>query len=454
MMDLILYVPSSSRNSCLDRMAASVCSISYPASLAAQGIAASHRSSTPTTSATASSVTDLIFCVSDPYCPLADIVQSSKPDIASMAAKNIATPNPTFTSPRAVIWNMEHALIHKMIVAASAPPSAEHTRLAALQAHFAMSQSSLKFPRFMAIGDLGSMRNFVARPAYHHFPTTFAAPQNAIHGVFPARMAAKLVVKEGRKFTVFKKLPLEMQYMIWSIAIATQHQEKRLLRVARDSPTLERTIDNATTARLLIISDIYRRKRLVPTLLHTCKYSRQEALKNYELWGCVDPLTFEMNKASVYVKLDIYKDIFFFGDAPVEDFWLLDTLINSSSPSSAKADDEARHIMLPQLSYIKHFAFDWELWCEILETEALWLCNLDSAKEITVAIRNPNHEQSEVDYALCRLRSVQPGTWPDESIKFTIATLSMDNSASEALGNTAKDELYLEEVLVYAPSPN
>lgn len=100
----------------------------------------------------------------------------------------------------------------------------------------------------------------------------------------------------------------------WSIAIAFQYyKEKRLLRVAPDPKSLDRTDDDAEDAQLRIISDIHRRPRLVPSLLHVCQYTRNEASKGYELWGCADPITYEKNNSKVYVKVDI--DAFFFGDA-------------------------------------------------------------------------------------------------------------------------------------------
>lgn len=89
--------------------------------------------------------------------------------------------------------------------------------------------------------------------------------------------------------------------------------EKRFLRVAPDSESLERNDNDSEVAQIRIISDIHRRPRLVPSLLHACHYSRKEAIKGYELWGCADPVTYEANSAKVYVKVDI--DSFFFGDA-------------------------------------------------------------------------------------------------------------------------------------------
>ncbi|KAH7417269.1 hypothetical protein BKA64DRAFT_295430 [Cadophora sp. MPI-SDFR-AT-0126] len=133
----------------------------------------------------------------------------------------------------------------------------------------------------------------------------------AVHEM-PPLPAGRVPYLKG--FTVFPNLPTELQQEIWSIAIAVQyHKEKRFLRVAPDPKTLDRTDDDAEVAQLRIIADIHRRPRLVPSLLHVCQYTRNEAIKGYELWGCADPITYEKNHAMVYVKVDI--DTFFFGDA-------------------------------------------------------------------------------------------------------------------------------------------
>ncbi|PVH88225.1 hypothetical protein DL98DRAFT_192850 [Cadophora sp. DSE1049] len=166
-----------------------------------------------------------------------------------------------------------------------------------------------------------------------------------------------------KRFTVFPQLPTELQQEIWSIAIAVQyHKEKRFLRVAPDPKSLDRTDDDAEVSQLRIISDIHRRPRLVPSLLHVCQYTRREAIKGYELWGCADPITYEKNDAKVYVKVDI--DTFFFGDADLGDFWVFHTFIKESEPENASADDTARGNFIEQIGLIKHFTIDYELWIQ------------------------------------------------------------------------------------------
>ncbi|KAK0119139.1 hypothetical protein ONS96_012206 [Cadophora gregata f. sp. sojae] len=166
-----------------------------------------------------------------------------------------------------------------------------------------------------------------------------------------------------KAFTVFPQLPMELQQEIWSIAIAVQyHQEKRFLRVAPDPKSLDRTDDDAEHSQLRIISDIHRRPRLVPSLLHVCQHTRHEAIKGYELWGCTDPITYDTNDAKVYVKVDV--DSFFFGDADLDDFWVLHTFFKESEPENADADDTARGNFIEQIGLIKHFTFDYELWIQ------------------------------------------------------------------------------------------
>lgn len=97
----------------------------------------------------------------------------------------------------------------------------------------------------------------------------------------------------------------------------------------------------------------------------------------------------------------------------------------------------------------------------------------DSAKELTVAIRNPNHEQLDKDFPLFRMRAIAAGTirgesaalamamthkayaeskeelaemnWPEDKIRFSVATLSL---GPDLLGNTLQDERYYEDVLM------
>lgn len=176
---------------------------------------------------------------------------------------------------------------------------------------------------------------------------------------------------------------------------------------------MKRTVETAEDARLRIIANKFTRSRLFPSLLHVCTYTRRKALQSYTPWGCYDPDTSMENDAQIYVKPDVVslavpcllsmatkwfwrvfnvslKDTFFFGENGLDAFWLLETLIDESAPDKAEADDIARCNLLPQVSYIKHFSFDWELWSEMLETEAFWLVNFDSANMVTIAIQNPN----------------------------------------------------------------
>ncbi|KAH9221512.1 hypothetical protein DL95DRAFT_381791 [Leptodontidium sp. 2 PMI_412] len=185
----------------------------------------------------------------------------------------------------------------------------------------------------------------------------FVAPVPAVHQL-PAQALPRPFLTT---FASFPRLPTELQQEIWSVAIAVQYyMEKRFLRVAPDSESLERNDNDSEVAQIRIISDIHRRPRLVPSLLHACHYSRKEAIKGYELWGCADPVTYEANSAKVYVKVDI--DSFFFGDADLGDFWALHTFINESEPDDATADDTARTKFIEQIGLIKHFTFDNELW--------------------------------------------------------------------------------------------
>ncbi|XMA20648.1 hypothetical protein WAI453_013439 [Rhynchosporium graminicola] len=300
-------------------------------------------------------------------------------------------------------------------------------------------------------------------------PISPLTPVQAIHHC-PARPPSTGPYLE--QFTLFGDLPAELQQEIWSIAISVQYyNEKRFLRVAPDSESLERTDDESTDAQLRIISDVHRRPRMVPTLLHACHYSRKEAIKGYELWGCADPITYEDNDAKIYVKMDI--DAFFFGDADLENFWVFHTLMNESEPETEDADDTARTNFVEQIGMIKHFTFDYELWIQILEYDALWLANFDSANQLTIAVRNPNHEDLKKDYALRFMRPVIPGTFRNEAARIISAMtfrylgesrheLSEMNwpesgrlqinvrslSTGPSIGNSAEDEYLLEDVLI------
>ncbi|KAL5320838.1 hypothetical protein ACEPPN_011648 [Leptodophora sp. 'Broadleaf-Isolate-01'] len=296
----------------------------------------------------------------------------------------------------------------------------------------------------------------------------FVAPVPAVHQL-PAQALPRPFLTT---FASFPRLPTELQQEIWSVAIAVQYyMEKRFLRVAPDSESLERNDNDSEVAQIRIISDIHRRPRLVPSLLHACHYSRKEAIKGYELWGCADPVTYEANSAKVYVKVDI--DSFFFGDADLGDFWALHTFINESEPDDATADDTARTKFIEQIGLIKHFTFDNELWNQLLEYEALWLANLDSCNQLTVAIRNPNHEQLDKDFALSFMKTIVPNTFREESARVILAVTRRALAASArdlrdlnwpengnlelnvkslamgtSIGNTPEDETHLEDVLI------
>ncbi|KAG4442290.1 hypothetical protein IFR05_002214 [Cadophora sp. M221] len=296
----------------------------------------------------------------------------------------------------------------------------------------------------------------------------FVAPVPAVHHLAVQPLPRPFLAT----FAPFTRLPTELQQEIWSIAIAVQYyKEKRFLRIAPDSGSLERTDDDSEDAQIRIISDIHRRPRLVPSLLHACHYSRKEAIKGYELWGCANPVTYEPNGAKVYVKVEI--DSFFFGDAELGDFWALHTFINESTSDSASADDTARTKFIEQIGLIKHFTFDNELWNQLLEYEALWLANLDSCSQLTVAIRNPNHEQLDKDFALSFMKTIVPNTFREESARVILAVTRRALGASArdlramnwpengnlelnvkslsmgtSIGNTPEDETFLEDALI------
>ncbi|KAI9053545.1 hypothetical protein LZ554_002500 [Drepanopeziza brunnea f. sp. 'monogermtubi'] len=318
------------------------------------------------------------------------------------------------------------------------------------------------------------------QPAYHHLPWGVAPSPGLNHGYPPMAYAAMSSDIQDRTFPNFPKLPPELQQKIWNIAIEFQYQEKRFLRVAPDDTKLKRTKQAAEDVQLLIIADIYRRPRLIPSLLHVCAYTRKKARKGYVLWGCADPGTYTKNDAKIYVKPEV--DTFFFGDADVEDFWLLKTLIDESRPEDAETDDIARCSLSSQISDIKHFCFDWGLWFCILDTDLLWLVDLDSVNELTVAFRNPNRgtdslhtEVPHTDYALCSIRPIMPNSvraecaeiaemmtqrnfrdskadlkemnWSVDGFRFRYASFSMDNEVGHLFGNTVEDEHCLEDLL-------
>jgi hypothetical protein len=263
-------------------------------------------------------------------------------------------------------------------------------------------------------------------------------------------------------FTLFPKLPLELQHQIWRIACVAQETEIRILPIAPKSHGCQPAIVAKKPCHPC----------LVPSLLHTCRYSRAMSMKAYTQWPCVDPITYERDGTSIYVKKT--RDIFYFRGKDYRDFWYLNSIMNSANTSN-EADDIAKHRYVGELNGILHFAFDWELYLSTLGSGRMWLRNFDYMEEMTLVIRNVDGKRIDVDH-ISRLRSPQPYTitsscaelilrcagnhltelelyYESCGIRMNVPILNvMDANPDASSGESQSDILFLNNLLVYVPS--
>src|SRR6187402_3169486 len=103
-----------------------------------------------------------------------------------------------------------------------------------------------------------------------------AAPRGVVsHNAEPSQTQPTTVMNQAvAHFTIFPCLPLEIKQMIWTMACQTQREETRLLRVAPDPDSCERTSPESRNVKLGIISDASRAAYPIPSMLHACSYSR------------------------------------------------------------------------------------------------------------------------------------------------------------------------------------
>ncbi|KUJ22344.1 uncharacterized protein LY89DRAFT_680476 [Mollisia scopiformis] len=198
-----------------------------------------------------------------------------------------------------------------------------------------------------------------------------------------ARIAARLSVvpatprtktrsggmRAARKFTLFPDLPLEMQQKILSFACLAQQAEKRFLRVARDTEEEFQQRNNNNDYTLRIYYEGIGGPRLVPSMLHVCRYSRALLLDHYQLVSCTDMLSGSEVERNIYVNLD--EDIFFFGDLHPAHFKALRILVfhpDEREPLNFGLDTGKR---------IKNLAVDWEIYREMMKTDPSWLLSVN-----------------------------------------------------------------------------
>jgi hypothetical protein len=187
-------------------------------------------------------------------------------------------------------------------------------------------------------------------------------------------------------FHPFPRLPQELQYAIWDIACKAQQAEGRVLFIAFDG-TDDRTIEAASTVQLRI-ARFANHPISVPSLLHTCRYTRYLSLKTYDLWPFVNERLSDQAGSMLYVNKE--SDVFLFRDE-LENCWFLDTLTkDSDDPQQIEADATARCQFIEQTSGIKTYAFASALmenmiymrhfsWCMDLQAQTFIIVITDEA---------------------------------------------------------------------------
>lgn len=265
---------------------------------------------------------------------------------------------------------------------------------------------------------------------------------------------------------------------IRSIASLAQQAEARILRIAADPPGFLRTETDADNVALSIIYSKGSRLCLVPSLFHTCRYSRALSKKAYTLWPCANPVTYGRNGANIYVNKA--HDIFYFGDRQVDDFWLLDaTMVEALD----EVDGTAIANFLDIMDGVRNIGMDLEIylcarWDEDDDHECrlMWLGNFlmsnPQFQQLTLGIRNPNRGKAPL-HDNFKLRDITPGTIRFDCSKFVseiahedLATFLkifppqplfpwklpelrvIDLSLSGRNQNSAKDLIYLQNIIL------
>ncbi len=202
---------------------------------------------------------------------------------------------------------------------------------------------------------------------------------------------------------------------IRSIASLAQQAEARILRIAADASGYLRSDTDADDVALSIIYGKGSRICLVPSLFHTCRYSRALSKKAYTLWPCANPVTYSRNGANIYVNKA--HDIFYFGDREVEDFWLLDATMCETLDY---VDETAISNFLDIMHGIRNIGMDWEIYSEAewdydddQQCRLMWLGHFLMSnphfRQLTLGIRNPNRGRAPLHNNF-KLRDITPGT--------------------------------------------
>ncbi len=193
-------------------------------------------------------------------------------------------------------------------------------------------------------------------------------------------------------FTAFSSMPPEIQGRIWTYACeqyASLHA--RIQRVAKDKRPRRR--DSKPPSQPAVLRILAPKRYPVPPLLHTCRKSREFALKHWTLLPYAD-VKRQHKQDGTYVYVNKAHDTFYFADGHIDDFLFLRCISRAAPPNSGlptndfnDAYDEFRLF----LNGVRHFAIDW--WCWLVETvegDCLWMSLLCIAanEDLTVVI-NP-----------------------------------------------------------------
>jgi hypothetical protein len=196
-------------------------------------------------------------------------------------------------------------------------------------------------------------------------------------------------------FTVFPKLPLELQHEIWNFAAHAEADSTppRIHVFEPDSPGFKcelPLLDSNLRYRPKpyypeIQLRLSRRSHSLPALLNTCRASREAAKRLYTAWD---------QAGGGYVYVNKERDIFLFGHH-WSSFWFLRTtirLINFLPPGYAKvtyADQVARLQYVAQLSGCQNIAFNYFNWAWVIRKPLLLLESFESLKTLVLVLDEP-----------------------------------------------------------------
>ena len=209
-------------------------------------------------------------------------------------------------------------------------------------------------------------------------------------------------------FTLFPKLPPEVQLEIWNFACLEEGKSSsRVQYIAPDCPFIPLALDRVQ------IHITKSGSHLVPVLVQVCQIARSLALKcHWTLWPTRNRVDYQETGTKVYINR--MHDTFYIGEHPYDSFWLLRALVGPAAPHLTEEEDcQVMDLHSEQLYGIRHFAVDWWVWLSCFARgrfEWMTLIAAGTMEQMTIVIKNPVSESDKWARSKGRLTSITPNT--------------------------------------------